>query len=205
MPKLVDPEERRRELAEAVWRVIRRDGLEHASVRNVAREANLSMGSLRHYFASQDDLLTFALRLIIDRIEARIAALPPLGDPRARAEQVLAELLPLDAERRAENEVWLAFTARSLVHPELSALRDEGYETLRSGCAGLIRALLPAGTPEPALDLETDRLHALLDGLAVHAAMRPALVGSDRMRSIVAAHLDALTAPPGCTEPPDAR
>ncbi|MFF7248845.1 hypothetical protein ACFZBU_33620 [Embleya sp. NPDC008237] len=48
-------------------------------------------------------------------------------------------------------------------------------------------------------------MHAPLDGLAVHAAMRPALVGSDRMRSIVAARLDALTAAPGCTEPPDAR
>ena len=50
MPIVVDPEERRRDLAEAVWRVVRRDGLERASVREVAREAGVSMGSLRHYF-----------------------------------------------------------------------------------------------------------------------------------------------------------
>jgi Uncharacterized protein conserved in bacteria len=59
VPKVVDPAERRRELAEAVWRVIRRDGLEQASVRNVAREADLSMGSLRHYFATQSELMAF--------------------------------------------------------------------------------------------------------------------------------------------------
>jgi hypothetical protein len=130
--------------------------------------------------------------MIIDRIEARIAALPDVADPRERAELVLAELLPLDAERRAENEVWLAFTAKSLVDPELSALRDEGYATLRAGCAGLVRALLPEGTGADALDLETDRLHALLDGLAVHAAMRPVVVTERRMRGVVAMHLDAL-------------
>jgi AcrR family transcriptional regulator len=132
MPKVVDAVRRRRELAEAVWRVIRRDGLEQASVRNVAREAGLSMGSLRHYFRSQDELMAFALRMVIERIEQRIAALDPQDDPRRRAERVLSELLPMDADRRAENEVWLAFTARALVDPDLRALRDEGYEILRA-------------------------------------------------------------------------
>jgi len=192
MPKLVDPQERRRELAEAVWRVIRRDGLEHASVRNVAREADLSMGSLRHYFGSQNELLTFALRMVMDRIETRISALPPIPDPRERAARVLAELLPLDAERRAENEVWLAFTAKSMVDPELGALRDEGWAALRSGCGALVDALLPARATRASRELETDRLHALVDGLAVHAATRPSHVTAARMRAVIAAHVDAL-------------
>ena len=38
MPKVVDHEQRRRELGHAVWRVIRRDGVERASVRAVAEE-----------------------------------------------------------------------------------------------------------------------------------------------------------------------
>jgi len=75
MPKVVDPVERRRELAEAVWRVIRRDGIEGASVREVAREAELSTGSLRHYFGTQSELLTFAMRSVMQRIERRVAAL----------------------------------------------------------------------------------------------------------------------------------
>src|SRR2546428_12505605 len=74
MPRVVDHAQRRAELAEAVWRVIRRDGVERASVREVAREANLSMGSLRYFFDSQDGLLRFAMGEIMRRVRARIEA-----------------------------------------------------------------------------------------------------------------------------------
>src|SRR3712207_1800224 len=117
MPRVVDPAERRADLAEAVWRVVRRHGLDGASVRAVAREAGLSMGSLRHYFGTQSELLIVAMRMVIERIELRVARLPARDDPRQAAQSVLLELLPLDDERRAENEVWLAFTARALVDP----------------------------------------------------------------------------------------
>ena len=190
MPKVVDPVERRRELAAAVWRVVRRDGLDQASVRKVAREADLSMGSLRHYFTTQAELLAFTLRTVIERIEERLAALPEEPDPRRRAEAVLAELLPMDAERAAENEVWIAFTARSLVDPGLRALRDEGYRALRDGCRGLVAAL----ASDADLELEAARLHALVDGLAVHAATRPGETTPERMREVVRAHVAALSA-----------
>ncbi|MEV6810845.1 TetR/AcrR family transcriptional regulator [Micromonospora sp. NPDC051296] len=192
MPKVVDPTERRRQLVEAVWRVIRRDGLEQASVRNVAREAGLSMGSLRHYFASQSELMVFAFRTVIDRIESRLAALGPEPDPRRRAQRVLAELLPLDDERRAENEVWLAFTSRAMVDPALRALRDEGYDALRVGCQTMITDLSAAGLAPTDIPAETERLHALLDGLAVHAAMRPDIHTAQSMAAAIARHLDAL-------------
>ncbi|TYB49701.1 TetR/AcrR family transcriptional regulator [Actinomadura chibensis] len=188
MPKVVDPVERRLEVAAAVWRVVRRDGLERASVRNVAREAGLSAGSLRHYFATQSELFVFTLRMIMERIERRIAALPAEPDPRRRAERILAELLPMDAERAAENEVWLAFTSRSMVDPELRALRNEGYDALRAGCRRLVEAL---GSRN--VESETDRLHALVDGLAVHAATRPDVATPGAMRAAVAAHLDSLS------------
>jgi AcrR family transcriptional regulator len=192
MPKVVDPAERRRELAEAVWRVIRRDGLEEASVRNVAREAGLSMGSLRHYFASQSELMAFAFRTVIDRIESRLGGLPPEPDPRRRAERSLLELLPLDDERRAENEVWLAFTSKAMVDPALSAERDEGYDALRAACRALVADLSAAGLAPTDLRAEADRLHALLDGLAVHAAMRPDIHTRRSLRAAIARHLDAL-------------
>ncbi|MFI6522498.1 TetR/AcrR family transcriptional regulator [Spirillospora sp. NPDC050679] len=194
MPKVVDPARRRRELAEAVWRVIRRDGLEEASVRRVAQEAGLSMGSLRHYFASQSELLAFALRMVIDRIDGRVAALDPSGPPRERAERVLAQLLPMDDERRAENEVWLAFTARAMVDPGLRALRDEGYDALRAGCRRVV-ALLGESAGAGEAELAAARLHALVDGLAVHAAMRPEDTTPERMAAVIARHLDELAAP----------
>jgi AcrR family transcriptional regulator len=192
MPKVVDPVERRQELVEAVLRVIRRDGLEQASVRNVAREAGLSMGSLRHYFVTQSELMIFAFQTVIDRIEARLARLAPEPDPRRRAERVLAELLPLDDERRAENEVWLAFTSRAMVDPALRALRDQGYDALQAGCRAILTDLAAAGLAPTDLRAETERLHAWLDGLAVHAAMRPDIHTTESLIAAITHHLDAL-------------
>ncbi|WP_406314133.1 TetR/AcrR family transcriptional regulator [Streptosporangium sp. NBC_01639] len=192
MPKVVDPAERRLLLAEAVLRVMRRDGLEQASVRNVAREAGLSMGSLRHYFASQSELMVFAFRTVINRIESRLAGLEPEADPRRRAQSVLTELLPLDDERRAENEVWLAFTSRAMVDPVLGSLRDEGYDALRAGCEAMVTDLSAAGLAPTDIPAEAERLHALLDGLAVHAAMRPDIHTAESLTAAIARHLDAL-------------
>src|SRR3712207_2589332 len=108
VPRTVDADQRRRELAEAVWRVIRRDGVSGASVRTVAREAGTSMGALRHWFATQDELLHFAMTLVIERARARAEGLAATGGPLVpRLLRVLEETLPLDDERRAEAEGWL--------------------------------------------------------------------------------------------------
>ena len=198
MPKQVDPGQRRAEIAEAVWTVIRRDGLQRASVRNVAREAGLSMGSLRHYFATQSELLCFAMHLVGDRAAARIRALQPAGDPRTTAERLLHELVPLDDERRAEGEVWLAFTGHALVDPAQRAIHQQIHDQLNATCAAAITLLADAGLTSGDLDLplETTRLHAILDGLALHAVMRPEQVTPPRITAVIAHHLDTLQSPP---------
>ncbi|SFP94583.1 transcriptional regulator, TetR family [Geodermatophilus dictyosporus] len=188
----MDAEARRREIAEAVWRVVRRDGVPGASVRAVAREAGTSMGSLRHWFATQDDLLVFAMTLVQERARARVLAVVSAAGPdTTRGLRALEEVLPLDDERRAETEVWLALTARALVDPRLAALRDGSAEDLLALCALVLRE---PGALRPGLDpaLEAERLYAVLDGLALHAATRPAALPADRAREVLAAHLGSL-------------
>jgi AcrR family transcriptional regulator len=196
MPRLVDAEQRRAAIAEAVWTVIRRDGLQRASVRNVAREAGLSMGSLRHYFSTQSELLCFAMELVGDRARARVGALAPAADPRRTAERLLFELVPLDDERRAESEVWLAYTGHALVDPDQRAIHQRIHDQLHGACVTAITLLAGAGLTPAGLDvsLEATRLHALLDGLAVHAVMRPEKLPPSRVRATISHHLDTLTA-----------
>jgi AcrR family transcriptional regulator len=198
MPKVVDHEQRRRELADAVWRVIRREGVDRASVRTVAAEAGWSPGALRHYFATQSELLAFAMRLVVQRIEGRIAALDRAADARESVEQVLHELLPLDDERRAENEVWLAFTARALIDPELRAQHNEIHDALHQACAAALKSLAAAGRAQlgPHTALQVERLHALTDGLAVHTALRPDLMPPETIIAVLRLHLDALDREP---------
>ena len=194
MPKVVDHEQRRRELAHAVWRVIRRQGMEGVSVRTVAREAGWSPSALRHYFETQSELLAFAMRLVVERIEGRIAAIDQSSDPREAVEQVLHELLPLDDERRAENEVWLAFTAQALIDPALRHQHNEVHEALHQACTRSLEALAAAGRADAGLASgpEAARLHALIDGLAVHTALRPDLMTPEQIVTVVRLHLDAL-------------
>jgi AcrR family transcriptional regulator len=149
MPRLVDATQRRAAIAEAVWTVIRRDGLQRASVRNVAREAGLSMGSLRHYFSTQSELLCFAMELVGERARARVRALQPASDPRRTAERLLFELVPLDDERRAESEVWLAYTGQALVDPDQRAIHQRIHDQLHGACTTAITLLADAALPPP--------------------------------------------------------
>jgi AcrR family transcriptional regulator len=89
-----------------VWRIVVRDGPAAASVRGVAREAGLSMGSVRHFFATQHELLTFAVEEVIagsPRASRQGAPARELLVEQGRALDaalaVLEEVLPL--ERRA--------------------------------------------------------------------------------------------------------
>jgi AcrR family transcriptional regulator len=187
MPKLVDREQRREELAAALWRLVRRDGIEAASLRRVATEAGWSTGSLRHYFATQSELLAFAMELVVQRVTGRVGRLWPSDDPRETAERLLHEVLPLDGERHAEMQVWLAFTARSLVEPELRELRDRAHAGLRALCATAVE-LLGGGAAD------AERVHALIDGLALHAVLDPATTTPGRQRELLGGELDALAA-----------
>ncbi|MFD7643526.1 TetR/AcrR family transcriptional regulator [Kitasatospora sp. NPDC059795] len=204
MPKIVDPAERRQAVADAVLRVAAREGLEHASLRNVADEAGLAIGSVRHYFDGSSELMIFAMGELARRIEARIstraaALLDPAatGDRRERTVQLLAETLPLDAARREEAGVWLSFVSAARTRPELRGR----LATMQAGLDDLVRRVLTetdrvgALVPGLDLDLETRRLSALLDGLALQAVQHPLLVGPDELCAVLRRHLDALAAP----------
>src|SRR5262245_8293841 len=107
MPKVVDHEQRRAELAAAVWRLASREGLEAVTVRRVAEEAGWSTGALVHYFADKEELILFAFRTAADRVGRRLAQIEErTSDPLERARAQLIEGLPLDRDRQDEVRFW---------------------------------------------------------------------------------------------------
>jgi AcrR family transcriptional regulator len=208
MPKIVDPEARRREVAEAVFRVARRDGLEQASLRNVAAEAGLAIGSVRHYFGGQADIMIFAMRYFAERAgermrlrAGRLAVPDPAAPPAehvAAMEALFAELLPLDDVRREEAEVWLAFIVGARTRPELRPLAREMQDDLRSVAVRVLEAARRVGVLRPGLDIgvEAARVHALVDGLTLHAVLQPDGTGPDAMRAALRRHVRELAGLP---------
>jgi len=79
-----------------------------------------------------------------------------------------------------------------MVDPALRALRDEGYDALLAGCRAILTDLSAAGLAPTDVQAQAERLHAVLDGLAVHAAMRPDIHTAESLTAAVARHLDAL-------------
>ncbi len=200
MPKIVDPEARRLEIAEAVFRVIQRDGLAQASLRSVADEAGLAIGSVRHYFKGHDELIVFAMRALGDRVITRLLAhLPELdpATPRSRrlelTEALLGELLPLTEKTRAETDVWLAFTAAAKNRPDLAEEATRTYEGVRALVRRVLDGAHGTGGLLDGLDLavETERLAALLDGLALSAGR----TSPELMRTVLRRHLESLRRP----------
>lgn len=193
MPKAVDHEERRRELAAAVWRVILRNGIEGVSVRDVAAEARWSAGALRHYFTTKEELLVFAARLVVERVVERLERRPRGGTVREAVRAALCEVLPLDADRRAESAIWFAFASRSLVDRRIADEHRIAFDGTRELCHRLAHDLATSGHLAPGLDpdRETGRLHALLDGLAVQALM--GRLDGDAILGVLDAHLAAIT------------
>ena len=173
MPKLIDHDRRREEIAEATWRVIHAQGISGVSIRTVAAEAGISTGSLRHVFKA--DLLVHATELVGRRAQGRIEGHLHEPDPRALVLAVIKELLPLDAERRAEMEVNVALVAEAPGDERVKEVLDVAHATVRDACRHMVAHLHRAGLTAPDLDVEgaTTLLHGLVDGLAIHMLVNP--------------------------------
>ncbi|WP_416292974.1 TetR/AcrR family transcriptional regulator [Paenibacillus illinoisensis] len=194
MPKIVDHDKQRLLVAEAAWRIIRRDGMEQASVRNIAEEAGISAGSMRHYFSTQSELLLYAMNLVSERVSNRIKQMSFNGSPMENMKHLLLEFMPNTDEKMAEMEVWFAFTAKSKTDPALKALADKVYDEIRQAVATVIMHLVKLNLSRADLneELEIERLYALVDGLSIHAVLRPDQITPEIMENALSLHLAAL-------------
>jgi AcrR family transcriptional regulator len=168
---LIDQDSRRHEIAHAVWRIVLRDGVSAVSIRDVAAEAGLAVGSVRHVFGSKAELLEYSMALVHEQTRDRVAAHFAIKDPRKFAEAVLAELLPLDDQRRTEMAVNMAVVAESPSHPGLRRVALDAQQAVSEACAAVLTRLRHDDLIRPGADMayEAERLHALVDGLALHA------------------------------------
>ncbi|WP_027346801.1 TetR/AcrR family transcriptional regulator [Hamadaea tsunoensis] len=172
MPKIVDHEQRRRELAAAVWQVIVQHGVAEVSIRTVATAAGWSTGSLRHYFATRAELLAFACDHVIDQVTERIQALPVPTEPVAAVRTVLLQTMPVDDVRRTEASIAFSFLALGLGDPELARVQRRHFSSMYGLCLQMVEGLSEVGILAPApedLSARAHRLHAVVDGLSVQA------------------------------------
>lgn len=206
MPKIVDPAQRREAIADALFAIVLKQGFAKVSLRAIAEEAGLAIGSIRHYFTTAEGIVRFALETLVARVSARLetrlaSLLPQLdagslsgGAAKELTVDLLAELLPLDEVRRQESVVWLAFEETARTDPALADV----FETSVRGSRKLMARTLESMSHREALrvdldlDLEVDALAALIDGLTLRSTLHPEVLTPERAREVLSAHLEQL-------------
>ncbi|MDI6102098.1 TetR/AcrR family transcriptional regulator [Actinoplanes sp. NEAU-A12] len=193
-PAEPEPTGRRRQIAEAVWRIAAERGLQMATVREIAAEAGVSPRVVQYHFTSKHQLLVTALQILHRQNERqarrRIGALRDASDPRVLLRSTLEELLPLDDERRASLRVMTAYYARSLTDPALAAVFLPEEQPLED----LVAALITAAGARPGIDVrrEADLLVSGVTGLGMDLLHRRRPLAD--VRRTLDYHLDRILA-----------
>jgi len=187
MPKAVDHDERQRELAEAVWRIIARSGVGEVTVREVAREAGWSAGTLAHYFRNKDDLLLFAFQMIWEREAERHTAGARSAHGLEALKAAVSANLCLDEESRLWTRVWTNFIARVASQPSFSEHHLACEVDWRAGMRALLADAKQLGELGPDVDvaLEAEMLAAFINGLAIQSDLEPETFTPERQRELL--------------------
>ena len=203
MPKRVDHEERRRQIADALLRTAATRGLHATGMREVAAEAGVSLRLVQYYFGTKEELLLAAMQQLAaqfsDRAMARIRQ-SRHGDGPASPHDViaaiLAEGLPADDERRTFYVVYTAYLALSLTDPALAIaplVKNSG--AVLDVVAAQLRAAQAAGDTPVNLDpdLEALSLIAMSAGLATSVLAGQSSI--EQAQAVIDYHLDRLFPP----------
>jgi AcrR family transcriptional regulator len=163
---------RRAELVAATLRVVSAQGFDRTTVRDIARVAHASVGSVNYYFKSKDDLVRAAVAETDARFRRKVlAAVAEAGDHATKLARVVELCFPVATDADSPDwAVFLDFWYQASRHESYRVIFDEAHlewiemltKTMADGAkAGAFRL---TGPPRD----EALRFAALIDGLALY-------------------------------------
>jgi AcrR family transcriptional regulator len=200
VPRRVDHEERRRQIADALLRTAAARGLHATGMREVAAEAGVSLRLVQYYFGTKEELLLAAMQQLAvqfsERAMARIRQ-SRQGDgpasPRDVIAAILTEGLPVDDERRTFTVLYTAYFALSLTEPALAIaplIKNSG--AVIDVVAAQLRAAQAAGDTPADLDPDLEALSLL----ALSAGLGTSVLGGqsspEQAQAVIDYHLHRL-------------
>ena len=170
-------EDRRRHLGEAVLRCILKNGSAGISVRQIAAEAGVSLGLIRHHFGEVEELIAYAFDLTTDTLfhAIRTATDRAKPNPRDRLDAFIeASFSPLMLDRDVLG-VWVVFWGLILHSRRMSSAQTREYSLYLIMVEGLLQELIAAeGLLVRDIKLVSVGFTALLDGLWLAWCLNPA-------------------------------
>ena len=200
MPKRVDHEERRRQIADALLRVAAARGLHATGMREVAAEAGVSLRLVQYYFGTKEALLLAGMQHLAAGFSqgamARIGRIKETGgqaSPRDVIAAILTEALPVDDDRRTFAVLNAAYFALALTDPALAVSPlARNSNAVIDVVAAQLRAAQAAGDTPADLDPDAEALGLLAMAHGLGVSVLGDQSSAERVQAVIDYHLDRL-------------
>jgi AcrR family transcriptional regulator len=203
VPRIVDHEQRRREIADAAWTVISRAGIDAASLQRIASELGSTTGSVTHYFSNKEELISFAFErttaVAFEDIESATSRVEP---GLARVRLALERWTPLLASSGSSGTAVLSYWGLAVSEPMYAQLHEKSYVIWEAMLGRFILEAIDLGQIAHDVDVqsETRILMTFADGLLVGGVLEPKRVTRARSRRLLEAMLTRLQRPAALPE-----
>ncbi len=134
---------RRQELIDATFRCLVQCGVSDTSVRTIAAEAGLSLGMVRHYFNSKDELLAATYRHMSEMLQQQTQAILAATEDDPLSQLVAFINAGLHRPLLDRNYVRIRFLFFELTHtnPTVKQVHDEIYDRFEHKLLALVKAV----------------------------------------------------------------
>ena len=194
MPKIVDHDAQRERFAVATMRLMARHGLEGVTMRAVAAEAQLSYGSLFHYFDSKDALLLHAVQYLAAQQTRRVNEYQSQYAGLRALEHLLCDDAIVNDSSRDSWMVWMTFQYKVALEPMFAARHAELINGWLARIASLLQDAKDADEVSASLDVELEAmaLWAYSAGVGQMGLLHPESMTAERQEQLIGAYLEKL-------------
>lgn len=182
MPKKVDRQQRRREIAEAYVGLVASEGIEAATTRALAQRLGTATSALWYYFESFEEVLSEAFQLTFSRTNERISERTAGGRGLPALMDMLQEIAPLGAAAESEALVVVSFWGRVVADPRLAGhqvavIEEWGRDFRRRLEEAVDREEV---LPEAPVETLAEMILVLTDGLQIESALGAPLAQGEK-------------------------
>ncbi len=188
MPKVVDHDQRRREIVEVAKKLIVEGGFEAATMRSIVTAAGFANGALKHYFASKDDIISATFESVLQETARRMSELDPDSGPMESLRRFVEAAMPLDPHGITSARVLLVLWEHSVANPDLARQYRDLLTNWRAELTGRIAAVRAGESPDaPGVGVLADEIISVTIGANVASLMHPVGDLIDRYRAYIEA------------------
>lgn len=196
MPKVVDHDERRLHIVDAVTQIIIRDGFDRVTMREIATEAGYAHGAIQRYFPNKQSLLTAAFLKVFndshEQIERACDGVRGL-DALSKMSELLLPFSTGEAER---SKLVLTFWDRAAQDPEMFDIHHDNIVRRRQMIRTYLEQAREDGELRADADIENEvnRISTFNAGWQMLSVLVPEASGDDMLQASIDTMIDNLRA-----------